>query len=173
MRHSKIINLVYGILPFHAWKSALLRHHIEKCPACFELLASRAEVRRVLAQAEDMGRLESLWPAILERIQDIRPMPAPDILKARVPLVSSKSPSAGRYWRWVAALAGIFLAVFLALWSVRYFRSFRDQGGGGAAVLDPDQVQINYVRIDNEPAQIFIFKPYDSHVVIVWAAKNL
>jgi anti-sigma factor RsiW len=173
MRHSAIINFFYGILPFHTWKDALLRHHIEKCPACFKRLASREEVRRLLIQAGETGDLEGLWPAIFEKIQGIRPMPVPGMLKARATMLSGRLQSTRRHWRWVAALAGIFLAVFLALWSVRYFRPFRGQGGGGVPAPELGQVQINYVRIDNEPAQTFIFKPYDSHVVIVWAGKNL
>ena len=32
--------------------------------------------------------------------------------------------------------------------------------------------RINYIRIENKPAQAYIFQPQDSHMIIVWAQKN-
>jgi len=31
--------------------------------------------------------------------------------------------------------------------------------------------QINYLKIENEPAQAFIFQPKDSDLIIIWAEK--
>jgi hypothetical protein len=171
MRHSEILIFLVGILPIRAWKAALLRRHIEKCVACGERLASKDEVRRLLVQAGDLGDLSGLWPAISERIRGSRPAPASF---ARRALASKARVDGGRrrsLWRWAAAAAGMSLAVVLTLAVVRFLQS--PAPSGGLAGSETEQVQIHYVRIENEPARTFIFKPHDSDVVIVWAGKNI
>lgn len=79
-------------------------------------------------------------------------------------------PRAG--WRWASALAGLFLAFFATLWFVRYFEHVNGRVGSPTPTGENEQVQIHYVRIGGEPAPTFIFQPYDSNIVIVWAGKN-
>lgn len=167
MRHFKGMDLFYRLLPFPSWKDALLRGHIEKCPECEWCLASREEARHVLVQVRDVGDLDRLWPVISDRVRGIRPSLEPNAGMARE---ATARPRAG--WRWTAAASGLILAVVLTLAVVRFFQS-PSISGGGIAQGETDQVQIHYVRIDNEPAQTFIFKPHDSDVVIVWAGKNI
>jgi hypothetical protein len=64
------------------------------------------------------------------------------------------------------------LAVVLTIALVGYLRA-PAPGTLGVADSGSDQVRIHYVRIDNAPAQTYIFKPHDSDVVIVWAGKNI
>lgn len=168
MRHSKLMEFMYAIMPFHSWKDALLRGHIENCPDCGNRLASRDEARRLLVQAGDIDDLDGLWPAISEKIGGIRPSLAPD---AGIPQHAAASLKAG--WRWAAAAAGLLAAAFLTVWLVRYFEPHAVQGGREMAAEELEQVKIHYVRINNEPAQTFIFKPHDSEVIIVWAGKNI
>lgn len=167
MLHFKLMDLFYRLVPFPSLKAGLLRGHIEKCPECGRWLASREEARRVLVQVRDVGDLDRLWPAIADRIRGIRPSLEPN---AGMALEAPARPRA--VWRWTAAAAGMSLAVLLTFALVRFFQS-PSISGGGIAQEGTDQVQIHYVRIDNEPAQTFIFKPHDSDVVIVWAGKNI
>jgi len=166
MGHFKLMDLLIRLVPFPSWKAGLLRRHFEKCPECERCLASREEARHLLVQARDVGDLDRLWPAISDRIRRIRPSLGPDSGLAR----DGAAPlRAG--WRLAAAAAGMSLAVLLTFALVRFFRS--PLASGGIAESEADQVQIHYVRIDNEPARTFIFKPHDSDVVIVWAGKNI
>ena len=167
MLHIRLVDLFYRLAPFPSWKAGLLRGHIEKCPECGRRLARREEARRVLVQARDVGDLDRLWPAVADRIRGIRPLLEADLgpeRGTRMPLRAG--------WRLAAAAAGMSLAVVLTLALVNFFRS-PSISGEGIAQGETDQVQIHYVRIDNEPAQTFIFKPHDSDVVIVWAGKNI
>jgi len=167
MPHFKLMDLFYRLTPFPSWKAGLLRGHIERCPECERRLASREEARRVLVQVRDVGDLDRLWPAISDRIRGIRPSLEADLGPARDGAVPLRAG-----WRFAAAAAGLALAVLLTFALVRFFRS-PSISGGGIAQGETDQVQIHYVRIDNEPARTFIFKPYDSDVVIVWAGRNI
>jgi hypothetical protein len=162
------MEFLYAIMPFHSWKDALLRRHIENCPDCGKRLASREEARQLLVQAGDIDDLDGLWPAISEKIRAFRPSLAPD---AGIAQHAAAPMKAG--WRWAAAAAGLLTAAFLTVWLVRYFEPHTLQGGRGMAAEELEQVQIHYVRINNEPAQTFIFKPHDSQVVIIWAGKNI
>ena len=168
MRHFKGMDLFYRLLPFPSWKAALLRGHMEKCPECGRRLASREEARHVLIQARDVGDLDRLWPAISGRIRGIAPWLEPNAGMARE---ATARPRA--VWRIAAAAAGLALAVVMTFTVVRFFRSPAPPLGAAFVEGETDQVQIHYVRIENEPAQTFIFKPHDSDVVIVWAGKYI
>lgn len=168
MPHFKLMELLFRLAPFPSWKAGLLRGHIERCPECERCLASREEARRILVQDRDVRDLDRFWPAISDRIRGIQPSLEPNAGMARE---ATARPRAG--WHWTAAASGLILAVVLTLALVNFLRSPSAPGGAGIAAGDVDQVQIHYVRIDNEPAQTFIFKPHDSDVVIVWAGKNI
>jgi len=176
MRHADLVGFFFRILPFDTWKDALLRGHIENCPACRGRLASREEARSVIIRTEDVGIPGGFWPAIAERIDGCVPMPA---RAAGMACEAETVPGPQRRaWRWAAAVSGTALAALLTISFIRYLGA-PDPGGIGAAgsaesgEFRPDQVRIHYVRIDNAPAQTFIFKPHDSDVVIVWAGKNI
>jgi hypothetical protein len=170
MRHADLVGFLFRVLPFGAWKDALLRGHIENCPACRGRRACLEEASRVLVRSEDAGVPGGFWPAIAGRIDGCAVAPAPTAGRA---CAAGPAPEPRRWaWRWAAAISGTALAVVLTIALVR-FLSPTAPGAAGAVESGPDQVRIHYVRIDNEPAQTFIFKPHDSDVVIVWAGKNI
>ena len=168
MGHFKLMDFLIRLAPFPSWKAGLLRRHFEKCPECERCLASREEARRVLVQSCDVGDLDRLWPAVSNGIRGIRPSLEPNAGMARG---TTSWPKAA--WRFAAAAAGLALAVVMTFTVVRFFRSPAPPLGAAFVEGETDQVQIHYVRIENEPAQTFIFKPHDSDVVIVWAGRNI
>jgi anti-sigma factor RsiW len=169
MGHSDRILLLVRLIPFSVWKDGLLERHLERCPGCAARLASREEARRLLVHASDLGGLEGIWPAVREAIAAPGPR-RPDAIRNRIPA-----------WRWMTAAAGLALAVFLTWAAVRALlpghgmagfdvvsvAEFESEAGPPAG-----DVQLGYVRIDNEPARAIIYKPHDSNLVLIWAGRN-
>jgi hypothetical protein len=169
MGHTDRILWLARLVPFGAWKDALLGRHFERCPECAARLATREEARRILVGAADVGDLEGIWPAVRAAITARGPR-IPVAVRTRVPA-----------WRWAAAAAGLGLAVFLTLTAVRFFQPGRGLAGFeiasvAASEIDsgsaPGDVQLGYVRIDNEPARTIVYKPHDSNLVLIWAGRN-
>ncbi len=163
MGHSNLVNLIYRMIPFHTGKDWLLRHHIENCPACRKQLVSLEEARLLLVQADEVGDLGGLWPYVRTRIVE----KAKDGEKS--PL---SKPAVAKIWRLATAVTILLVALAVNFWL------FRKPGPGTSGLDEPspagtEQVQIHYVKIDNEPAQTFIYQPRDSHIIIVWAGRNL
>jgi hypothetical protein len=163
MNHSKIIDILYAAAPFSSWKDALLRRHIEKCEACSSRLASREEARRILIRPEEVGPLDGLWPAVRS-----------EIIRKSIP--DSASNAGFRFsrsaWRWASAAAGLFVAVLVTFWLVRFFERQEGYPGSQTAIEENEPIQIHYVRIGGEPAQTYVYHPYDSNIVIIWAART-
>jgi anti-sigma factor RsiW len=171
MRHTRWIEFFYRILPFYSWKDALIRGHVERCPDCGRRLATPDEARRALVQAGGVGDTERLRRAVANEIAGLDPSLVLTPGRKGKPETSGIAVSPAKTaWRWAAAAGGLFLAVFVTFALVRYFQS--TPASGALAAPDSGQFQINYVRIADEPAQTFIFKPHDSDVVIVWAGKT-
>lgn len=167
MRHTRWIDLVFRLLPFPSWKGRLIVRHVEKCPECGARLASRDEARRILTQADEVGDLAGMWPAVRARIGSCAPA------ETAAPLFEPRLAPA---WRWAAALGGLVLAAAVTFAVVENFRTgggMKSGAGAGLfAVSDPADISLDYVRIDNHPARTLVFKPRDSRLVIVWAEKN-
>ena len=164
MRHHSWINFLFRILPFAAWKDALIRGHVERCPECSRNLATAEDVRRAIVRAGSIGDTDRLRREIAIKIAGIEPAPAPG------PIQERSVPARQHIWRWAAAAAGLCAAAFATAALVLFFQSATPSGGPETS--DADQIQIHYVRIADEPAQMFIFKPHDSDVVIIWAGKT-
>jgi len=164
MGHSILIEFIYRIFPFRSWKGWLLRHHMEGCPGCRKRLVSREEARLLLVQADEVGDLNRLWPSIKERLGEKAKKDEKNL---------SSKPAMAKMWRLAAAAVAILLiAAGVNFWLLRKPRPDTPLQGGPISA-ETEQVQIHYVKIDNEPAQTFIFQPRDSNIIIVWAGKNL
>jgi len=164
MGHSILTDLIYRILPFRAWKGWLLRNHTEGCPGCRKRLVSREEARLLLVQADEVGDLDRLWPSIKERLRDKAKKDEKNL---------SSRPAMAKMWRLAATgITVLLIAAAVNFWLIRRPRP-ETPIQGGPSPAETEQVQIHYVKIDNEPAQTFIFQPRDSNIIIVWAGKNL
>lgn len=164
MRHADRIQYFIRILPFAAWKDAFIRGHVERCPECGRSLATADEARRAIVRAAEIVNTEGLQQAVALRIAGLKPLHAPD------PIPERPASAPALAWRWAAAAAGMFAAVLATAALVVFFRSGVPSGAFEPA--DVEQFQVSYVKIADEPAQTYIFKPHDSNVVIVWAGKS-
>ena len=169
MGHSDRILLLARLAPFVAWKDALLSRHLERCPECAARLATRDETCRLLVGESDLGDLDGIWPAVRAAIAAPGPR-VPAVVRARVPA-----------WRWMTAAAGFALAAVLTLAAVHYFQPGSGLAGfevASIAGLESEagppvgDVQLGYVRIDNEPARTIIYKPHDANLILIWAGRN-
>lgn len=167
MGHSDRMLFLARLIPFGAWKDALLGRHFEGCRECAGRLATREEARRLLVGAADLGDLEGIWPAVCAGItaQGLR---IPVAARTRIPA-----------WRWLMATAGLALAVFLTWTAVRTLQPGHGLAGFEVASvaasepgLAPGDVQLSYVRIDNESARTIVYKPHDTDMVLIWAGRN-
>jgi hypothetical protein len=184
MRHTSWIDVLLRLLPFDGWKNALIRGHVERCPDCARRLATPGEARRALVQAGAVGDIVRLKQLVASEIAGLESSLAPTAGRQGRTAASGRPVTPPMLaWRWAAAASGLFLASILTFALIRYFQSTPASGGplgpdapalrasGALDAPDSGQFQINYVRIADEPAQTFVFKPHDSDVVIVWAGK--
>ena len=171
MGHSGIVELLCRVLPVPAWKSGLARH-MENCPACSKKLAGREDVRRVLVQAQDMGGLDDIWPAVKRGISPAsaagRTAGAPFSGAALKTTPVRPAPAV----RWAAAGCGLALAAALLVGTVRYLGN-PDASGSGDSMAETSGFILHSARIENEPANTYIFHPQDDGMVIVWVEKTL
>lgn len=153
MFRCRFIDFLFTVLPIKRWQGFLIRRHVQKCPACLSRLADVEEVKPVLIQESELENLESMWPAVKARIGEGRE-------EVRIPQ--------WQRWKWVYAAAVLCAAVAVWLWL------FSPLSSGKGPLEEPlaGQFQIDYIEIENEPAQAYIFHPQDSNTYFVWVEKK-
>jgi hypothetical protein len=153
MFRCKLIDFLFTVFPIKRWQGFLIRRHIRKCPACLSRLADVEDVKSLFIQESELEDLETMWTSVKARIDEGRE-------EVRVPL--------WRRWRWVYAAAVLFVAVAVWLWLFSPF----SPGRGPSEEPLAEQFQIDYIEIENEPAQAYIFRPQDSNTYFVWVEKK-
>jgi hypothetical protein len=170
MDHSERVFLWARLLPLARWKDAYLARHLEHCAECAARLASREEARSVMIEAADVGDIDGLWPAVRKAIA----APSGRSERGRGPGIPA--------WRWLAAAAGLALAVALTWSAVRALRPGAELYGyevvsvaaaaTGEEIPLTGDIQLAYVRIADEPARTIVFKPRAAALVLIWAGRN-
>jgi hypothetical protein len=160
MGHWALVRFAVWAWPPGRWRDGIWRH-IDRCPACQSRLAGLEEARRCLVRAEDVGRLDEIWPAVRRKVQSASPEPLAPVFRR----------TGNRIWRWGAAAAGIGWAAFLILSAVR----FLGPGSGTIqarleAVEKP--LRIHYALVDGLPAETFIVDLPADRMVVVWVEKR-
>jgi hypothetical protein len=154
MSRCKIFEFAFALLPLTKWQDFLLRMHMEKCPKCQETLITQEGVQKITIQETQCGDSDSLWDGFEDKVRE-----------AKSAEQQVLSPRLG----WTYGIAVVFMIGAAALWFVLspQFRKTRIEESLNG------HFKINYVRIENEPAQAYLFQPQDSHMIIVWAQKNI
>jgi anti-sigma factor RsiW len=159
MRHAKLIDFLFFILPLKAWKDSLLRRHVEGCPACSRRLASQEEARRVLIRSDKIRGLDSFWPEVEKKLASAPVKTAPF------------KPSLALQWRWAIASAGVILAALAVFWLGRGFK-IQPPVPASPRVAE-ERFAIRYLKIEDKPARAYIFQPQGSEMIFIWAEKNI
>lgn len=145
----KLIDLLF-IIPISRWREFLIRNHYEKCPECSRDLAESEEVRNLLIKEVEESELSGFWTALKARYRNRSHRRLPFFISNR---------------KWIYQAAGSVLIAVLAVW---VFLSVNPNGKGETV----ESFRINYIKIDNQPAQTYIYHPKDSDMVLVWAEKS-
>jgi len=158
MASCRRIEIFYRAVPLKFWRGWLLRRHIERCPACQARLASREEVRRLLAGPEGCRDVSKLWARLESEL-------ARPVGRMEAGLVTAKPK-----WQFALGLAAFCAAVGLSFWLLKEVRS---AGPGPRIPQASERFTLDYVRVGGLPAQAFIYQPSGSKMVFVWAGKSM
>jgi hypothetical protein len=146
----KVVNFLFSFIPLKRWQDFLLRHHIQRCPSCQKKMAGAEQVRALFIQEGEMESVPGLWPAVRMRLGERR----------------VKEGFGLRRLAWVAGAAGLLAAVAASVWL------FISPGRHPSSERLAERFQINYIRVESGPARAYVFKPYDSNMIFVWAERE-
>lgn len=149
----KILKYAFSLLPLNKWQDFLIRFHIERCPECQKTLVSREAIQGITIQESQCGDSDSLWDGFEEKVREQK---------------SDKKQVLSPRWSWAYGIAVVLVlgaAAVLFVLSPQFHKIRIEESLNG-------HFRINYMRIENEPAQAYLFQPQDSHMIIVWAQKN-
>lgn len=158
MFRCKMIDFAIKAFPLKVWQDFLIRHHIQKCPACQTRLASVEEAKPFLIQEDEVGSTGSLWPAIKARLSEKR---------GEKRIVHLPRPRMQRAW--IVGIASLITAVVLGVWLYTILTPVKVPGDEDLV----ERFQINYIRVENKPAHAYVYWPQGIEMVIVWAEKTI
>ena len=154
MFRCKILGYVFSLVPLKKWQGFLIRFHMERCPKCQKTLISREDVQGITIQESQCGDSNSLWDGFEEKVREAK---------------SGKQHVLSPRWNWAYGVALVLILGAVTIWLVlspQFHKTRIEESLNG-------HFRINYMRIENEPAQAYLFQPQDSHMIIVWAQKNI
>ena len=107
-------------------------------------------VRSLLIKEVEANDLSEFWTSLKTRYKD---------------RTNRRSPLFAASWKWMYQSVGLILFTVLAVW---IFISVNSNGKNESI----ESFRINYIKIDNQPAQTYIYHPKDTNMVLVWAEKS-
>jgi len=153
MLRCKLIDFLFFVFPLKVWRSFLIQHHIQKCPACHKKLASLEKIKSLLIRESDVEDPEGFWSGVKARIME------------------EERKEQRFFWprlRWIVGAASLVVVIVAGIWlSLAFFQS-----KGPSEEILIERFQIKYIRVENRPAKAFLFQPHGSDMIIVWAEKN-
>jgi hypothetical protein len=156
MFRCQITNFFYTVWPQKVWRDYLIRRHIERCPSCQAKLASRGEAESLLMNENRISPQPSLWPRV-----------KPGLVRIEGGLERKTQFSGRRRWRWAAVAAGFLIVGLSSFWVLRDYKPDK---------IVPDReaetFRINYLKVENKPAQAYLYQPLESNLIIVWVQKS-
>lgn len=158
MSRCKTVDFFYALIPSSRWRGFLIRRHVEGCARCQARLASRAESRVLFVQEGPSGVEKTLWAAV-EAGLDAEPNRLTKKERRRATAIL-------RPQRWAAA-AALLLVLAAGYWLLKDFQP----EAMSAASAAPARFELAYARVDGKPANVVIYQPQGSDMIIVWAGK--
>jgi hypothetical protein len=153
MLRCKTIEYAFSLVPLKKWQDFLIRFHMMRCPDCQKMLISREEVQGITVQESQCLATEAVWDGFEEKLKEARTENR-QLFRPR--------------WNWAYATAVAFVSVSVAIWiliSPQFRKSRVEESFSG-------RFRINYIQIENKPAQTYVYQPQDSFMILVWAQKN-
>lgn len=151
MIRCKIINFLFRVFPVRAFQGILIKHHFEKCADCQNSLVKAEDVQLFLVKEEKASEMVNLWPGISEKLCE----------GSGRKIRTSFFPK----WRWALSAAG--LTVFI-LTGFLYLN--RPDSTEMASQKGLDQsFKINYIKVEEKPAEFYVYETQDSEMITVWA----
>ena len=152
-----MVNFFFGFLPLKSWRGFLLRRHIERCPSCQARLTSREEARSLLVQEDGLTPRQRLWHEIEAGLET-----RPKIKEREAQLLGQKR------WRWAAVAVGLFIVGLTSFWLFKGYKQEKTMTGEEAS----ERFRINYLKVENKPAQAYLYQPCESNMIIIWVEKS-
>ncbi len=150
MLRCRTVELLIRVLPVNAWRDLLIRRHVPGCAACSRKLAAREEALAVLIQERDLVFVRDLWPAVSRRLRSS---------------VARETRASLPAWQWVSVAVGLLIVGLVSIW---LHRAPIEEISADAS----QRLQIDYVRVGDEPARAYVFQPQDADMTLVWVEKN-
>ena len=153
MLRCKIIGYAFSFVPLKKGQDLLIRIHMERCPDCQKNLISREDVQGMTIQESQCVAKESIWDGFEEKVEEAR---------------TDKQYVFRPRWSWAYGVAILLVFVSVTIWFV-LSPQFRE---GQVEQSLNGHFRINYIQIENKPAQTYVYQPQDSFMILVWAQKN-
>ena len=144
------IKILFKLIPLKSLQYSLLQNHILKCDACLNDLADIDETRSATIPNTQVEEARNHWPQLLKDLEHTR---------------QRKKAILRPAWRWAMGSAAA-----LALAIIFIFVMTRSPEKG---YLDDTAVKltIDYINLNEEPAQAIIFQTQDDSKTFVWVEK--
>ena len=154
MTNCKMVEFLFAIFPLKIWQDFLIRRHMQVCSRCQEKLANRDEITDLVIREEHVIDFESLRADFESKLKYKQ---------------SKEKAIHSSQWKWAygAAVTFVIVAGIFVVSNISHWRNNRIEESSS------DHFHINYIRIEGEPAQAYLFKPQGSDMIIVWAQKNM
>ncbi len=159
MSRCKTVSFFYALIPLSQWRDFLIRRHIEGCAHCQARLASRPESRALFVQEGTMSVGRSLWKAVESQLADEAHKPTK--------VLGRRAPAGWRPRNWAVA-AALLLVLVTGYWILKDLQPEAVTAGAAA----PAHFELAYARVDGQPANVVIYQPQGSDMIIVWAERN-
>lgn len=150
MWRCKVINFLFKVIPIKIWQDYLISSHFQTCSICQSRLANREEAHSLLVPQEELPNVKDLWPEVRQALSE---KPSPPKL----------APS--YRWGWAFAATLTLAAVLAGVWF-----SLTPNLQKSTNLIQ--KFHINYIEIENKPAQAFYFKTQEENMFFVWAEKS-
>jgi len=158
MGHWALVKLAVSVSP-RGWSREAALRHIDRCPSCRSRLAGLEEAQRVLIQAEDVGRLDEIWPSVA------KPVPADPAFGQR------ETRRGARLLRWAAAAGGIGGAVAVILLALGVLVPRGVEYASGAAP-PAGLLRISAASVAGRPAELYVVEVPEDRMILVWVEKQ-
>jgi hypothetical protein len=155
MIRCKFIHFLFNAFPVKFFQGFLVKRHFEKCPSCLEELVELEEAQAIFDRGVEANERIPLWPGIQAGI-------CGDKRKKAIPRFLFR-------WKWAFSAACLILVIAVGYWSI-------DQAGEQETAfraMTEDQIQINYINIEEKPAGAFVvYQSQDSETIYIYADRT-